>query len=158
VDPDARVAHPELAELGRQVDDGERLDGPDRHLPARQARHRRHFAPRRDDVGDDPVRLRQQRPPGLGQRDPPRGPVEQRRAQFAFELPDRRAQRRLHHVHILRGAGETAAAHHREEVLHLPQLHPATLVPPGSAGVFTAAAGFGGRAASGAPCAPARVR
>jgi hypothetical protein len=59
----------------------------------------------------------------LGQRHPPGGPLEQRRAEFALKPPDLRGHGRLRNMQPLGGLGEAAVAHHRVEVGKLSQLH-----------------------------------
>jgi hypothetical protein len=106
-----------------EVDQPQRVDDADPNRAAHPALHGRDRVPARLDRGQRVARLAQQRPPGVGQPHPMRGPLEQPGAELALQRPHRDRQRRLNHCQPLRRPGEAALLGDRDEVLQLPQLH-----------------------------------
>ena len=80
---------------------------------AADARHRREHGPG----------VLEGRRAGRGERGAAARPVDQRRAEVAFQLPDLRADPGLADVDALRGAGEVRFLGDGDEVLQLPQFH-----------------------------------
>ena len=80
-------------------------------------------------LGDDPGAALVERLADLGQREAPRGAVEQARAQAVLEPRDRFADRRARHAELRGRAGEALRLDHAREHRHAGQLvHP---MPPG---------------------------
>ena len=69
----------------------------------------------------------EQAPAGLGDRDRPRRPLEQRHPEIALEAGDLMADGRLGHVQPFGGAGEAEVPADRHECGELSQLHPGSL-------------------------------
>ena len=65
----------------------------------------------------------QEQLPGVGERDPAGGALEQRGPELGLQPPDLRRDRGLRDAQLLGRAAEAAAAHDRLEVGELPQLH-----------------------------------
>ena len=92
-------------------------------VPRTPALHGRDRVPGGLDRGQRVPRLGQQRPSGIGQPDPVRGPLQEPGAEFALQRPNRDRQRGLNHPQPLRRPGEAALLGDRDEVLQLPQFH-----------------------------------
>ena len=73
-------------------------------------------------VRQRPARAFQERASGVGELDLAGGPEEQVDSEVPFELPDRRAERRLGHVHAPRRAAEVQLLRHRDEVAQVAEL------------------------------------
>ncbi len=123
LDVHERVAQPEPLEQRRDVDHAEALLGPEPQAPRELVARPHDGVAARGGLGEHPPRERQQRPPGVRQRDLPRGAREQVGAELALEVADRGGQAGLRDAAERRGVREVALLRHRDEVLHLPQLH-----------------------------------
>lgn len=75
------------------------------------------------DIGEDRARPLEVGPVGLGEADAACGAVQQRDAEFRFELADLCGERRLGHVEPLGGATEMALLGHCHEVPQVAQIH-----------------------------------
>ena len=101
--------------LSRRMPRGARLQAADRKLGVLG-------------LGDDPGAALVEGLADLGQRQPPRGAVEQPRAQAVLEPGDRLADRRARHAELRRRGGEALRLDHAREHRHAGQLvHPMPL-------------------------------
>lgn len=71
----------------------------------------------------DVLRARQEGAAGVVQADAAPAPVEQRRADFLFQLPDLLRQRRLRHAKLLGRAGEVLGLGRGDEIAQVAQFH-----------------------------------
>ena len=95
--------------------------------PDPHARERLHLPGRRVDLGEDPARAGHQRAPGLGDRDAPRGPFDQRQSDLLLEPADLLGQRGLGDVLARGGAGEVLLVGQRDQVPELAKFHKQSL-------------------------------
>ena len=77
----------------------------------------------RPHLRQDPLRLAEQRPPRLRERDPAGGPYEQWCLQLPLQRPDGGGQARLGHHQPFGGPGEMPVLGDGDEVLEVAQFH-----------------------------------
>ncbi len=120
---DARVALMEHGQGQRHVDGTHRVHRPDHHMAGSHPGERLHLGRGRLDLGQDAAGPGDQRPAGLGDRDLPRGALDEGQPDLPLEPPDLLGERRLGDVLAGRGAGEVLLLGERDEVAKLAQFH-----------------------------------
>jgi hypothetical protein len=98
----------------------ERAEG---HGPAGHVADLAHRLDRRLRLGQRALGVGDEQPAGLGERQPPAGPGEQRHAELGLQPADLLGQARLRHVQRVRGRRERAVLDRGEEVRELLQSH-----------------------------------
>ena len=113
------------------VDVGKRGNLPDGQQPAHLTAHRRYVGAQVAQAGQHLARVHQQRLARRGGTHLARQALEQRRAQFLLQCGDLVAERGLHHVAALGGAGEVAFLGQRNGKFELLEVHPTISFPDG---------------------------
>jgi len=124
---DLRVAPVVERQQQGQIERPERLHGSDRHPPRADARQLGELGFARVDLRERSARALDEDLPGLGERRPPRGAVDEREADLGLEPADLLRERGLRDVLTLGSAREVALVGERDEVAQLSQLHSESL-------------------------------
>ena len=122
--PQVRQVRGDERTQGRKDSDVGRRKCPDRQIAGASSGGLLRQPSRMIEATEDVFRLAQEHAAGVRQRHVMTAPIEQRDANFGFELPDLLAQRRLRGVEPGGGAREVQLVGDRHEVAQMPQFHP----------------------------------
>ncbi len=122
-EPDVGMALGEQRQRERQIDRTHRVHRADRHVAGVHAAERLELLFGGFELCQDPAGADHQQLAGVGQRDPARGPLNERQAQFLLDAPDLLRDGRLGDVHAGGRAGEASLLGERDERSELAQVH-----------------------------------
>ena len=121
-DSDHGMQAPEFGQHRQQIERGEFVGGDGQLAALQLAKFDQRSAGIVAQV-QQPFGILLQDAPGVGQQAVARGAIEQRLAEFFFQLVNRLAYRRLGAMQLFRCAGELPFPRHREKHFQLPQVH-----------------------------------